>query len=254
MMPSNCCLVRDRSSSEIELDLVAYSLGLELRYAPLKSCEARIVGVGNRGIITVRSGAHPRRQRFSIAHEIGHWTYHRRKALLCHSSDISEVTSATKAQEKIANDFASRLILPEYLLRKELDAIGNLSFQEIIAVANAFDASITATARKVVSSGRFPSVLIAYNRSGRAWFVSSTQVPQRWFPQKELHPDASAFSILFGGVEKSQRRRRQASLFFERPEASSHVVVEETFRVQSDLVLTLIHLEPSMLDSRTSTR
>jgi Zn-dependent peptidase ImmA (M78 family) len=56
--------------SEIDLEAIAWTLGARVRYRPLESCEARIVGNGDRAIITVNNRSHPRRQRFSIAHEL----------------------------------------------------------------------------------------------------------------------------------------------------------------------------------------
>lgn len=38
-------------------------LGLSIRLAPLKACDARLVGIGNRGIITVREDQRKERQR-----------------------------------------------------------------------------------------------------------------------------------------------------------------------------------------------
>ena len=63
--------------NEIELDAIAHHVGACVRYRPLQGCEARIIGTGDRAIITVKSDSHPRRKRFSIAHELGHWYHHR---------------------------------------------------------------------------------------------------------------------------------------------------------------------------------
>ena len=73
---------------EIDLDAIAWSLGAKVKYRPLKSCEARICGCGDRAIISVDCNKMPQRQRFSVGHEIGHWTYHRGQLLVCRSSDI----------------------------------------------------------------------------------------------------------------------------------------------------------------------
>lgn len=61
---------------EIDVEVVARSLGAKVKYRQLTSCEARIVGRGGSAIITVNSHVHPRRRRFSVAHELGHWHRH----------------------------------------------------------------------------------------------------------------------------------------------------------------------------------
>jgi hypothetical protein len=58
---------------EIDIEAIAYDQGAEVRYRKLDSCEARIIGYGSRAVITIDSDAHPRRKRFSLGHELGHW-------------------------------------------------------------------------------------------------------------------------------------------------------------------------------------
>lgn len=57
---------------EIDVEAIAWELGARIKYRPLDNCEARIIGKGDRAIITVNSRSWPRRQRFSVAHELGH--------------------------------------------------------------------------------------------------------------------------------------------------------------------------------------
>ncbi len=63
--------------SEIDVDAIAWSLGVRVKYRPLDGCEARITGNGDKAIITVNSRSSRRRKRFSVAHELGHWKYDR---------------------------------------------------------------------------------------------------------------------------------------------------------------------------------
>jgi Zn-dependent peptidase ImmA (M78 family) len=66
--------------SEIDLEAIAASRKAFIRYEPLDRCEAMIVG-NKKAIIIVNSRSRPERQRFSVAHEIGHWHHHRGKVL-----------------------------------------------------------------------------------------------------------------------------------------------------------------------------
>ena len=65
------------SPKEIDIEAIALCLGASIKYRPLKGCEARIVGVKNKAIISINSNSHPQRNRFSIGHELGHWMKHR---------------------------------------------------------------------------------------------------------------------------------------------------------------------------------
>src|SRR5258708_346293 len=100
---------------DIDLEAVAWSLGAKVKYRPLKSCEARICGYENKAIISVDNRKIPQRQRFSVAHEIGHWIYHRGQLLICRASDIGSFGGFRKgatSPEFVADQFASELILP----------------------------------------------------------------------------------------------------------------------------------------------
>ena len=54
---------------DIDLEAIAWTLGAEVRYRQLDGCEARIIGCGDRAIITVNERSSPRRRRFSVGHE-----------------------------------------------------------------------------------------------------------------------------------------------------------------------------------------
>ncbi|NBW10549.1 MAG: ImmA/IrrE family metallo-endopeptidase [Caulobacteraceae bacterium] len=234
--------------SEIDLHVIAQSLGLDVRYAKLKSCDARLVGAGDRGIITVRIDANKHRKRFSIAHEIGHWIYHRHKALLCKASSIDETASqASQSREKKANDFASNLVMPRYLFDPLVPGIKSANFNSIREIANLFDVSVTVAARRVVETGRFPAILVYYRRTGRGWFCSSPTLSKKLHPNFEIHADAGVLSVMFKEVEGLPPMKRPASHFFDIREASGAFVREEIFRSHDDGVLSLLTIDDRIL-------
>ena len=101
--------------SEIDLEAIAWTLGAHVRYRPLDTCEARIVGRGDRAVITVNDRSHPRRQRFSIAHEVGHWRYHRGRLLVCQADNVGRGGGGRPLSERTADNFATHLLMPGYL-------------------------------------------------------------------------------------------------------------------------------------------
>ena len=107
---------------EIDLEAIAYVKSARIKEEPLKGCEARIVGAGDRAIITVNSESSIERKKFSIGHELGHWFKDRGKVGdLCSKKDMDENSKGIKPKEKIANQFASELLIPNYLLMKQIN-------------------------------------------------------------------------------------------------------------------------------------
>lgn len=65
----------------------------------------------------------PRRRRFTIAHELGHWRLHRdvERPVFCRSGSIdpSERSTALPPPEEQANAFAAAVLMPARLMREE---------------------------------------------------------------------------------------------------------------------------------------
>lgn len=235
---------------EIDLEAIAWELGARIKYRELAACEARIVGREDRAIITVDSRAVPRRQRFSIAHELGHWHHHRGRCLVCRAEDIGNNRRQANHPERVADDYASDLLLPRYLLDPMLRSIAKPTLKAVKEVAEAFDASLTATLLKVVESDRFPMMLVCHGRGGRRWFRPSRSIPSRWFPQGELDHDSYAFDMLFGsGREEPNPRRTGADAWFDRRDAERYELLEQSYKPRPDEVVTILTLtDGEMLD------
>lgn len=117
----------------VPVDRIAKSLGAMLRYSPLdEELSGMIYVKDGKPIIGVNALHHPNRQRFSIAHEIGHLVMHRdlitervhvdkefpvelralkRDAVSALGTDIIEIE---------ANRFGAALLVPQPFLEKEL--------------------------------------------------------------------------------------------------------------------------------------
>jgi hypothetical protein len=217
--------------SEIDLEAIAWTLGARVRYRPLDGCEARIVGNGDCAIITVNSRSHPRRQRFSIGHELGHWQFHRGRLLTCSADQIGRAADGQSPRERTADNYAANLLMPNFLLQPRAKTFPKLTFQAVKEIADEFDTSITSTAIRLVEGRHSPAVLICHGPQGRKWFARSPDVPSRWFPQDELDAESFAFSVLFGGQPDDRSPRKiGADAWFDRREADCYEVTEQSFR------------------------
>src|SRR4051794_30764057 len=104
------------SPKEIDLEAIAWSRGAIVNYRPLDKCEATIIGSRNRAVITVSNRSIPERQRFSLAHELGHWHHHKGRLLFCGQKEVGRFGNDANNPEQQADRFASDLILPNYLV------------------------------------------------------------------------------------------------------------------------------------------
>lgn len=92
-------------------------------------------------VVAYRSTEHPNRQRFTIAHEIGHHLlgHVRANADRCLRDDPSNYSaSVNKHIESDANEFAAQLIMPEEALRTLIERNGMTSIRSL---ADAFSVS-----------------------------------------------------------------------------------------------------------------
>lgn len=225
---------------EIDLEVIAWHVGAKIKRKKLDGCEARIVGAGDKAIITVNSTSAFVRQQFSIGHEIGHWYYHRGKSLVCRSDEIGGYHSGGTILERQADKFASNLLLPNYILRPHLNQFKKLSFDAIRKTAKSFGTSLPATAIGVVERGGWPAMLVCHGQAGRKWFVRSAGMSERWFPKDELHPESGAIGILYGNdPDQSTPKKTSAHIWFDCRDAYSLNIYEQSIRT-TDEVLSLL--------------
>lgn len=114
----------------IPVENIARAIGLDVRYAPTTDeVSGALIRDGKSAIIAVNSAQHENRQRFTIAHEIGHFILHKR-ALRHFDEDFridfrnSVSSEATQRDEIVANRFAAALLMPESFLRRDLLRMG----------------------------------------------------------------------------------------------------------------------------------
>jgi hypothetical protein len=122
-----------------------------------------ILDVANKTIWLDRDEArrHPRRRRFTIAHEIGHLKLHAtadEASFFDRPQDISDVdsapasTSALRKREAEANTFAKELLLPELCVREQAEITGC----DLAAMAERFDVSVPAVRLRLFTLDLLP--------------------------------------------------------------------------------------------------
>jgi hypothetical protein len=128
------------------------------------------------------------RKRFAVAHEIGHFVLHRTKVpvTLCTDEDFQDWYNHS-ADESEANAFAAELLMPTDLFR-QLCTAKQPSLEEIKALAEQFQTSLSATAIRYVELGRNPCALIASKDGKISWMSVHKGFPYRILPRgTKLH-------------------------------------------------------------------
>lgn len=114
----------------VPVDKIARAIGAQVVFSPLDDELSGMVLVkADRTLIGVNSLHHPNRQRFTIAHEIGHLDLHRSfiidqihvdKKFTVLMRDPNS-TTGTDRLEIEANRFAAELLMPEWAVRRVLE-------------------------------------------------------------------------------------------------------------------------------------
>lgn len=229
---------------EIDLEAIAYHVGAIVRRKALDGCEARIIGHEDSAIITVNSRSSRRRQRFSVAHELGHWHHHRGKCLVCRAEDYAPRT--VLSPERVADNYAADLLMPHYLFQPMSRQHAKLDLAAVSVLADAFNVSHTAAAIRVVESDHSPSVLVCHTAQKRKWFARAPSVPAKWFPQDHLDAQSYALDVLFGRAPNDRFPHKiGADAWFDRWEAQKFELTEQSMRTGDDEVLTILTLSDS---------
>jgi hypothetical protein len=236
------------SPKEIDLEAIAWHLCALVKYRRMDHADATIIGSLNHAVISVNSSSIPTRRRFSIAHELGHWHHHRGQVLFCGESDIGGFAGGPLDPERQADQFAADLVLPSYLVLPYIRKLKKLTLAAVRDIATEFVASTTATLMRIVNEDRFPILVVCHGKDRRRWFRRSNMVPSWWFPREDLDADTFAFEILHGNAsEDSFPRKNGAGAWFEFGNVDRHEILEQSFPLPNDEVLTVLTIPESGL-------
>ena len=117
---------------------------------------------GKREVIGVNKVHHWRRQRFTVAHELGHHVLHPGRELILDAPvrvNFRDRTSsmATDREEIEANAFAAALLMPEPMVRAELDRLPEKIRRDVDLTTNTladrFEVSVAALGFRLINLG-----------------------------------------------------------------------------------------------------
>lgn len=113
------------------------------------------------------------RQKFVIAHEVGHFLMHQNQMYGCSNVSLSSNTNVnTPRQERDANAFATELLAPINELRS-LIPNNSLRFSDISVIADFFDISMSHAAIKCIQNSKTENeALLCYSGDRLQWYVT----------------------------------------------------------------------------------
>lgn len=166
-----------------------------------------------------------RRQRFTYAHELGHFMCHR--GLRDHFEDSEETLNDFRDEvETEANIFASWLLMPANLLRDEFGGI-NWNTSSLCEIGNRFECSLQASALRFVGLSSKPVAFIVSRDGVVIWGSKSKSAPymSSFCFGDELPKDSPALAAHLNGdscalpqefgVSWNECRKAQESQYFD---------------------------------------
>lgn len=145
----------------IPVDRVARNLGLRVRHVPFEGeISGSLIRQGKDALVGVNSMHHENRQRFTLAHEMGHFLLHKGDRVILDRSfrvNLRDTNGKnTEDPEEVeANLFAAELLMPEEFLVNSLrDKKIDIEEDDIIeALANDYKVSPQAMTYRLVNLG-----------------------------------------------------------------------------------------------------
>lgn len=224
---------------EIDMEAIAAYCRAYVVYEPLTGSEARIVGNDQKAYITVNSASNRSRQRFSVGHELGHWMWDRgRMAFEC-TTGMQDGRWYGTDKESLANQFSADLILPVSMFRPRAHR-RDTTLQTARELADEFQASLTATALRLVDHGSWPSMVVVHSTQGLEWHRATRGIDGRLWPCKQLDSYSFAHDLLAGVKTGIQQGLVDADTWINHPRAERYEVIESSVVTSPGRVLTLL--------------
>jgi Zn-dependent peptidase ImmA (M78 family) len=229
---------------QIDLEGIANARGARVVHRHLDGCEARLVASADQAVISVSTaGGYEGRRRFSLAHELAHWICDRKTgSFQCAKEVIGPQNAEAKSVEAHANAYASQLILPDYLVVPW--AHGKRTNVDVAkALANDFNASLTAAAIKLAKRATTPACIVCHNQSRLLWHQRNGAFPSEFFVLGELHQETDAFGIAFGAATGLSRPRKEpADRWLSGGSAYRLTIESQSIKLPDSTVLTMLSL------------
>jgi len=199
--------------------------------------------------IAYNGKSRPERQRFTIAHELGHFILHRsrQQSFNCDKQSVHTDIDTLRDIEREADDFASNLLMPGDLLRAWISS-QRIDFRILGDIAKRFQVSLEALCIRYIKFTTERAILVYWDNGyvKYEWRSSSSAVKTRARIRHNGDPVEPPPGTLAADASVEQERdgvEMSAAIWC--PEEAQHMKLREFKHTYSarDRVLTLLLLE-----------
>lgn len=178
-----------QSPGDIDLEMVAHDRRALIKRTQMDMAEGHLMYRDGRGTISVASNNSPEsKQRFTIAHEIGHIELHRddEGVVVCDEKDLNS-RGDDRPRETEANRFAGELLMPQEMFRGVCD--GEVPRIEVLKhLATTFQTSLTTSAVRYTRVGPETSAVVLIEEGKIKWFWPASDFPHRYLEEIKVPP------------------------------------------------------------------
>lgn len=136
-----------------DLKNLCRKLNIEVHSHPFEGCEGVLLVTANEQRILVNSSKASTRNRYTIAHEIGHYSMHipieGNRVFNCSKDQVGSDRQVSEKEENEANRFASALLMPKQVIIKNKNFF-TPSWNSLNELATAHEVSLIAAATRYV--------------------------------------------------------------------------------------------------------
>lgn len=192
-----------QSPQEINLQMIAGDRRALIESKPMQMAEGRLAYRNGRGTISIAEDISLlQKERFVIAHEIGHIELHQDSEIrpICDEDAINEYREDKQPLEAAANEFAGELLMPEEMF---VDACnGSPPRLELLdGLASTFRTSLTSSAIRYATIGPRPAAVVLVRGGNVQWFWPNPHFPHKYIDYYNEPPprESGAGKILSRG-------------------------------------------------------
>lgn len=237
----------------VPLEEIAFAAGIrEINKKPLDGLEGALVANPEKseGIILIKEGSRPQRQRFTLGHELGHFLIPRHgHQMSCGLSDLitrdQKTLNRAQRMELEANQFSAELLMPRLLVR-QYPGYGNEPCIEcVISMAIDFGVSFEACAQRYVALHDDPVAIVFAHEAVVRYSTKSEGFPFWIKPGKGSAVPAKSHSTRINTVISGSgdaARWLDSSRYFELPEE----IIEEVHTMENGYTATFLYFEEEL--------
>jgi hypothetical protein len=237
-------LRRFREDSGKRLEDILPEIGLTLHHRNATSYEGallRMQGVPRGYVVLSRNIREITRQRFTLAHELGHYLLPDQQELTepCGRAQIESWDETLARPERDANRFAAEILMPRSIVLPYIRE--SPRFSHIEHVARSCETSLTASGYRLVELSSFRAAIV-WSENGRVrWYKPSDEFV-RWVRKGPLTLESFAFDIFAGkSVPSSLESVPATAWLFDKGLRADARILEHSVSVPTyNAVLTLL--------------